>query len=130
LKIVLGTLNDKGEDLATFLEPRIGGKPEVGGGELNMEDSALKQGLRSRHIKTYVKRFLYQQGVRKDYRVLVENGELLIIEIEREEEEEEEEEKGKKEAAKEEPKKEEAEAAKETEAAEATTEKETQGPAS
>ena len=124
MKILLGTLKDKGDDLATFLEPRIGAKPEVGGGELTVEDSALKEGLRRRHVKTYIKRFLYYQKVREDYRVLSENGELLIIEIEREEEEEEEE-KGKKEAAKEEakeePAKEEAEAAEDKGAAEAAT---------
>jgi hypothetical protein len=103
LKILLGTLEDKGDELATFLEPRIGAKPDVGGGELNVEDSSLKEGLRSRHVKTYIKRFLYMQKVRQDYRVLVEAGELRIIELEREEEEEEEEKKkAKEEAAKEE----------------------------
>jgi len=103
MKILLGTLEDKGDELATFLEPRIGAKPEVGGGELNIEDSSLKEGLRSRHVKTYIKRFLYMQKVRQDYRVLVEAGELRIIELEREEEEEEEKEKkAKEETAKEE----------------------------
>jgi hypothetical protein len=124
MKILLGTLEDKGDELAAFLEPRIGAKPDVGGGELNVEDSSLKEGLRSRHVKTYIKRFLYMQKVRQDYRVLVEAGELRIIELEREEEEEEEKEKkakeeaGKEEKAKEEP---EAGAEKAKEKAEAPT---------
>jgi hypothetical protein len=91
MKILLGTLKDKGDELAAFLEPRIGVKPEVGGGELDIEDSSIKKGVRSRHVKTYIKRFLSIKKVRDDYRVLVESGELRLVELEGEEEEEEEE---------------------------------------
>src|SRR5271169_1033000 len=93
MKILLGTLKDKGDDLAAFLEPRIGVKPEVGGGELDIEDKSLKEGIRSRHVKTYIKRFLSIEKVRDDYRVLVDSGELRLVELEGEEEEEEKEEK-------------------------------------
>jgi hypothetical protein len=95
MKILLGTLKDKGDELAAFLEPRIGVKPEVGGGELDIEDSSIKKGIRSRHVKTYIKRFLSIEKVRDDYRVLVASGELRLIELEGEEEEEKEEKKGK-----------------------------------
>jgi hypothetical protein len=90
MKILLGTLKDRGDELAAFLEPRIGVKPEVGGGELDIEDSSIKKGIRSRHVKTYIKRFLSMKKVRDDYRVLVESGELRLVELEGEEEEEEE----------------------------------------
>jgi len=100
MKILLGTLKDKGDELAVFLEPRIGVKPETGGGELDIEEKSLKEGIRSRHVKTYIKRFLSIEKVRGDYRVLVENGELRLVEIEREEEEEEKEEKKGKEEGK------------------------------
>lgn len=93
MKIILGTLKDRGDDLAEFLEPRIGVKPEVGGGELDIEEKSLKKGIRSRHVKTYIKRFLSIEKVREDYRVLVDSGELRLVELEREEEEEEKEEK-------------------------------------
>ena len=95
MKILLGTLKDKGDDLAAFLEPRIGVKPEVGGGELDIEDSSIRKGVRSRHVKTYIKRFLSMEKVRDDYRVLVESGELRLVELEGEEEEEKEEKKSK-----------------------------------
>jgi hypothetical protein len=95
MKILLGTLKDKGDELAAFLEPRIGVKPEVGGSELDIEDSSIKKGIRSRHVKTYIKRFLSIEKVRDDYRVLVESGELRLVELEGEEEEEKEEKKGK-----------------------------------
>ena len=90
MKILLGTLKDKGDDLATFLEPRIGVKGEVSGGELDIEDKSLKKGIRSRHVKTYVKRFLSMEKVRDNYRVLVEGGELRLVELETDEEVEEE----------------------------------------
>ena len=90
MKILLGTLKDKGDELAAFLEPRIGVKPETGGGELDIDDKSLKEGIRSRHVKTYIKRFLSIEKVRDDYRVLVDSGELRLVELEGEEEEEEE----------------------------------------
>jgi hypothetical protein len=90
MKILLGTLKDKGDDLAAFLEPRIGVKGEVSGGELDIEDKSLKKGIRSRHVKTYIKRFLSIEKVRDHYRVLVEGGELRLVELETDEEIEEE----------------------------------------
>src|SRR5580658_766927 len=97
MKILLGTLKDKGDDLAAFLEPRIGVKGDVSGGELDIEDKSLRKGVRSRHVKTYIKRFLSIEKVRDDYRVLVNNGELRLVELEGEEEEEKQEKKGAKE---------------------------------
>ena len=91
MKILLGTLKDKGDELAAFLEPRIGVKGELSGGELDIEDDSLRAGVRSRHVKTYIKRFLSIEKVRDDYRVLVEDGELRLVELEGGEEEEEEE---------------------------------------
>ena len=107
MKIELGTLKDKGDDLATFLEPRVGTKPSVSGDSIEIEDSGVKEGVKPRHVKTYIKRFLYMKGVRKNYRVFVAGKELTIQEIELGEKEEEMEEK--KPAKEEAPMKEEAE---------------------
>jgi hypothetical protein len=90
MKILLGTLKDKGDDLAEFLEPRIGVKGDVSGGELDIEDKSIKKGIRSRHVKTYIKRFLSIEKVRADYRVLVEGSEIRLVQLEGSEEEEEE----------------------------------------
>jgi hypothetical protein len=103
MKILLGTLKEKGDELATFLEPRIGVKGEVSGGELDIEDKSMREGVRSRHVKTYIKRFLSIEKVRDDYRVLVEGGELRLVELEGGEEEEEKEEKKGKEKKEEKP---------------------------
>ena len=82
MKIVLGTFKDEGEELAKFLEPRLGTKVDVGGGELTVDDDSIKKTVRSRHVKTYVKRFLWKKGERRNYRVLVEGKELRLIELE------------------------------------------------
>ncbi len=120
MKILLGTLKDKGDELAVFLEPRIGVKGDVSGGELDIEDKSLKKGIRSRHVKTYIKRFLSIEKVRDNYRVLVEGGELRLVELETDEEveEEKEEEEKKKAKAEKAPEKEEAESAAEEKAPE------------
>jgi hypothetical protein len=93
LKVALGTFKDKGDALVTFLEPRVGTKPSLSGGSIEIEDESLREGVRPRHVKTYIKRFLYMNGVRKKYRVFVAGKELTIQEIEVGEEEEEKEKK-------------------------------------
>src|SRR5437667_11632202 len=97
-------------------------KPSVSGGELEMEDSAIRKGVKPRQVKTYVKRFLHQKGLRKTFRVLVNGSELTIQEREREEEEKKEEKEKEKEAPK---KKEEATPKKEAAGAEGTKKEET-----
>ena len=93
MKVALGTLKDKGDDLIAFLEPRVGTKPSLSGGEIEIEDEEVKEGVKPRHVKTYIKRFLYVNGVRKKYRVFVTGKELTIQEIELGEKEKEEEKK-------------------------------------
>ncbi|MDA4125802.1 MAG: hypothetical protein OK452_01160 [Thaumarchaeota archaeon] len=90
MKVTLGTLKNKGDELAAFLEPRVGSKPSLSGDEIEFEDASVRAGVRPRHVKTYIKRFLYMNGVRKKYRVFVSGKELTIQEIEIAEEEEEE----------------------------------------
>ena len=90
MKVTLGTLKDKGDDLVAFLEPRVGTKPSLSGSEIEIEDGEVKEGVKPRHVKTYIKRFLYMNGVRKKYRVFVTGKELTIQEIELGEKEEEE----------------------------------------
>ncbi len=114
MKVILGNLKDKGEEIQTFLEPRVGTKPSLSGGELEMEDSAIRKGVRPRQVKTYLKRFLHQKGLRKTFRVLVTGSQLTIQELERKQEEEKKE-APKKEEEKEAPPKEEKEEKREKE---------------
>ncbi len=105
MKVALGTLKSKGEELATFLEPRVGSKPSLSGDAIEIDDENVREGVKPRQVKTYIKRFLYMNGVRKNYRVFVSGKELTIQEIELGEKEEEE---GKKPEKPEEPRAEEA----------------------
>ncbi len=89
MKILLGNLKDKADELVVFLEPRVGTKPKASGSEIEIEDGAIREGVKPRHVKTYVKRYLFQTGQRKAFRVLVEARELKLVELEGEEEEEE-----------------------------------------
>ena len=89
MKGALGTFKDKGDALVTFLEPRVGTKPSLSGDSIEIEDESLRDGVKPRQVKTYIKRFLYMNGVRKKYRVFVAGKELTIQEIEVGEEEEE-----------------------------------------
>ncbi len=89
MKILLGNLKDKADELVVFLEPRVGTKPKTAGSEIEIEDGEIREGVKPRHVKTYVKRYLFQTGQRKAFRVLVEARELRLVELEGEEEEEE-----------------------------------------
>jgi hypothetical protein len=91
LKILLGNLKDKAVELVEFLEPRVGAKPKASGSEIEIDDDSMREGVKTRHVKTYVKHFLFRVGERKNFRVLVQGKELRLVELEREKEEEEEE---------------------------------------
>lgn len=93
MKVALGTLKDKGDQLVAFLEPRVGTKPSLAGDAIEIEDESVREGVKPRQVKTYIKRFLYMNGVRKNYRVFVSGKELTIQEIEIGEKEEKEEKK-------------------------------------
>ncbi len=91
MKISLGTFKDNGDKLVAFLEPRVGTKPSLSGDSVDIDDDGVRKGVKPRHVKTYIKRFLFMKGVRKNYRVFVAGKELTIQEIELGKEEEEEE---------------------------------------
>jgi hypothetical protein len=103
LKVALGTLKNKGEALVTFLEPRVGAKPSLSGDAIEIEDGSVRAGVKPRHVKTYIKRFLYMNGVRKNYRIFVSGRDLTIQEIELGEKEEEEKKKSEPKAEEEKP---------------------------
>ena len=82
MKIILGTFKENADELAEFLGPRVGAEPDVGGGELNFDDEKVKKTIKSRHVKTYIKRFLNKKGERANYQIQVEGKQLRLIELE------------------------------------------------
>lgn len=102
MKIIVGTFKEEAQGLADFLGPRLGDVPVVSGGEITFDDDKMKKTIRSRHVKTYIKRYLNKKGERENYQILVEGRELRMIELEKEEEEEKEDKKRSEKAKKEE----------------------------
>ncbi len=126
MKILLGSFKDRADELVTFLEPRLGTKPKLSGGEIEIEDEGVRAGVKPRHVKTYLKRFLFRAEEKKKYRVLVQGRELRLVEVEGVKEEEEKKEEGKaaEEPAKKEGEKEKKEEPKEQKQEEVKAEKE------
>jgi len=100
MKIVLGEFKENGEELAAFLEPRIGVKPKSSGDGLDIDDDSVRKAVKPRHVKTYIKRFLLKQGDRKHYKIIVEGSELTMVYLEMEEDKEKEKEEKKREEEK------------------------------
>jgi hypothetical protein len=97
MKIVLGEFKDNSDELAAFLEPRIGVKPKSSGDGLEIDDDSVRKAVKPRHVKTYIKRYLLKQGDRKHYKILVEGTEITMIYLEMEEDKEKEKEEKKRE---------------------------------
>ncbi|MEM3383155.1 MAG: hypothetical protein QXL52_03135 [Nitrososphaerales archaeon] len=85
LKIELGDLKDKNEDLMAFLEKRLRIKPSMEGGLIVLNDTKSKVKLKKDILKVYLKRYLHINGLRKGYRVLVEGNKLRFNKLKSEE---------------------------------------------
>ncbi|MCP8309611.1 MAG: hypothetical protein H3Z54_13130 [archaeon] len=79
LKIELGDLKEKSEDLAKFLEEKLKLKPSVEASSLVLDDTESKVKLKKSLLKTYLKRYLHMNDLRKSYRVLVKEDELRLV---------------------------------------------------
>ncbi|MEM3437473.1 MAG: hypothetical protein QXP55_02915 [Nitrososphaerales archaeon] len=81
LKIELGDLKDKNEDLIAFLEKRLRIKSSMEGSSIVLNDVKSKVKLKKNILKVYLKRYLHINGLRKSYRVLVRGDKLVIIKL-------------------------------------------------
>ncbi len=84
VKINLGKLKNKESDVRAFLQEKLGVEPTVEGGSITVgdEDHPVKVG----DVKTYLKRYVHREGLKKEARVLVEKGEVKIVQSKQEEE--------------------------------------------
>ncbi len=85
VKINLGKLKNKESDIGAFLQEKLGVEPTVGGGSITIgsEDHPVKVN----DVKTYLKRYIHREGLKNEARVLVEKGEVNIVQSKRGEEE-------------------------------------------
>jgi len=81
LKIDLGGLKGKDNDLLIFLKEKLGVEVSFSQADNSMllDNSSRKKPLKASTVKTYVKRFLHKEGLRQKYRVFVEKGNVKLV---------------------------------------------------
>jgi len=84
--VELGDLKDQASSLTPFLERRLGSSVKIDGGELVIEDVENRPTAKSSLIKTYLKRYLHNSGLREKYRIFVEKDRVKVVKVEIEEE--------------------------------------------
>jgi hypothetical protein len=85
VKINLGKLKNKGSDIGEFLQEKLGVIPTFEGGSITVGNE--DQPVKISNVKTYLKRYIHIKGLKNEARVLVENGEVNIVQSKRVEEE-------------------------------------------
>jgi uncharacterized protein YuzE len=90
--------SDLKEDVVTFLEAKLPVKSDKDGDVISFEDKSARSHVTSPEIRTYMKRFLHAKELKKQFRILSEDGSLTFVKqhIDKEDEEEEESEESKK----------------------------------
>ncbi|MDA4111833.1 MAG: hypothetical protein OK439_04800 [Thaumarchaeota archaeon] len=92
--------SDSKDELVAFIESKLPVKSDKDGDIVTFEDKSPKSHVRGPEVRTYLKRFLHTKDMKKQFRILSEDGSLKFVKriVDKEEKEsEEEEEKGKKE---------------------------------
>lgn len=87
--------SDLKDDVVTFIEGKLPLKSDKDGDVITFEDKSPRSHVTSPEVRTYMKRFLYAKDIRKQFRVLSEDGSLTFVKqhVEKEDKEEEEEQK-------------------------------------
>jgi len=85
--IILGDLKKEASEISTFIQEKTSLKVEYSGENMDIQ-SEQENKVSTRHLKVYLKRFLHNRGIRKNYRVFVNKDEISIIKRPDEEEEE------------------------------------------
>jgi len=90
--------------LVTFIESKLPVKSDQTGDLVTFEDKSPRTHVTSPEVRTYLKRYLHSNNLRKKYRLLSDSGTLKFVKQKLEKEEEEEEEEGERESEKKEAK--------------------------
>jgi hypothetical protein len=89
--------SDLKDDVVTFVESKLPLKSEKDGDVITFEDKSPRSHVSSPEVRTYLKRFLHSNDLKKRFRILSEDGSLAFVKrLNQKEEEEEKEEKEKK----------------------------------
>lgn len=91
VKVDLTDLESEVKDgVVSFIESKLPLKSEKEGDLVTFEDKSSRSHVRSPQVRTLMKRYINSKNLRKQYRVLSEDGSLKFVKqkIEKEEEEE------------------------------------------
>jgi hypothetical protein len=84
VQINLGKLKDRGDEIITMLEEKLGVSPVLEGGKILLEEE--DRPVKMKDLKMYLKKYLHREGLRRDNRILVDKGEVNLVTIKRKEE--------------------------------------------
>ncbi|MDG7001225.1 MAG: hypothetical protein JRN15_19180 [Nitrososphaerota archaeon] len=83
--------SDTKDGVVTFVESKLAVKSDREGDVVTFDDKSERTHVSSREIRTYLKRYIHANKLKKKYRLLSEDGTLKFVKSKVEEDEEEEE---------------------------------------
>lgn len=84
IQINLGKLKSEAENIVSMLNEKTGISPKLEGNKILIEDEG--KSVKTKDVKTYLKKYLHHEGLRKQTRILVEKNEINLVELKLEEE--------------------------------------------
>ena len=83
--------SDLKDDVVVFIMGKLPVTSDKDGDVVSFEDKSPRTHVSSPEVKTYLKRFIHSKDLRKQFRILSEDGSLTFVKrhLEKEEEEEE-----------------------------------------
>jgi len=83
--------SDLKDDVVVFIMGKLPVTSDKDGDVVSFEDKSPRTHVTSPEVKTYMKRFIHSKDLRKQFRILSEDGSLTFVKrhLEKEEEEEE-----------------------------------------
>tara|TARA_B100001971_G_C17995323_1_gene434422 strand:+ start:202 stop:468 length:267 start_codon:yes stop_codon:yes gene_type:complete len=84
VQINLGKSKVNGDDIVSLLNEKLGSSAVLEGKKILFEDE--DKPVRMKDVKTYLKKYLHHEGLRKQIRILVDKGEINFVELQQEEE--------------------------------------------
>jgi hypothetical protein len=85
--------SDLKDDVVAFIESKLPVKSDKDGDVITFDDKSPRSHVTSPEVRTYLKRFLHSKDLKKQFRLLSEDGSLTFVKQKLEKEDEEEKEK-------------------------------------
>ncbi|HXQ92899.1 MAG TPA: hypothetical protein VN739_07810 [Nitrososphaerales archaeon] len=85
--------SDLKDDVVAFIESKLPVKSDKDGDVITFDDKSPRSHVTSPEVRTYLKRFLHSKDLKKQFRLLSEDGSLTFVKQKLEKDDEEEKEK-------------------------------------